>query len=689
MYSVYGDGVCIYDDLHMSKNVSAVTPKLKMADNSAGSFEITLPVGNAGYDILERLSSEIVIKQFDEEIWSGRIIEEKKNFQNSRILTCEGELAYLNDTTQPPAEYEEMEVYDFLLELLNKHNEKAGDNRQFTIGAVTVHESCARTTNDETTMEVINTQLVKKLGGHIRVRKTDGVRYLDYLEDYPNTNAQEIRFGENLLDLTQNWDATKLATVIVPRGAKLDESPFDSLDAYLDVSSVNGGSRYVTNEEAIAVRGWVEKVVDWNDITDPAELLTKAKAYLEEEQFDEMVIKASAVDLRYVTEDAVSIHLLDRVRCVSRPHGMDKIFPVTELSIQLDKPDNSTYTLGDKVKTNTLTGASKAANDEIKEKISKIPDEKTILDKAADNASEILNLATHGHVTIVKNDSGSEALAISDTMTYDPQTDKWSPQTRLWRWNINGLGYSKDGGRTFTNAAITMDGQIVANFITTGTMQAERIRSGILQDDKNNVNWNLTTGVLTMKKGSITLGISSSFPNGRFSVDDYGYLTAQHGTIGGFTITAGDIHNDVINLNSYGLEFYESGDALGNYGTGYWKKNPSVQGMTVSLEPNTGYISWGYRESESANTYTTKLMYTSVDLLGDDGDTWVGDRIHLGCDLDGHNWLAYNFFIDPLTGGCNDGANHRNVKIPFRISSDGTISSYIECDLQNGFLAAR
>lgn len=501
MYSVYGDGICIYNDLYLAGAINALTPKLDLADNTAGTLEITLPVGNAGYDKLERLGSEIVVKRDNEEIWAGRIISEKKNFQNSRILTCEGELAYFNDTTQPPTEYNDIYVYDFLDALLYEHNSKVAEDKQIEMGSITVaNDTISRITNNETTMEAISDHLVDKLGGHVRIRRVydeDGIlhRYLDYLADYPNTNGQTIRFGQNLLDFTRNWDMSEYATVIMPRGAKLDTSPIESVDAYLDVSSVNGGSRYVTNEDAIKMYGWIELVVDWEDITDPSELLQKAKDYLSDEQFDDVVIEVSAVDLRYLSKDVQSINLLDNVRCISRPHGMDKVFPVTKLSIQLDSVENSTYTLGDTVKESSLTASTRAANTAILERIAKIPNEKTILDKAQDNATSIMNMATQGYVTIIKNQNGSEYLAVSSenaNIAYDPSTDKWKTGTKLWKWSINGLAYSKDGGRNFTDAAITMDGAIVANFITTGTMSADRIRTGILESSESHDNWSST-----------------------------------------------------------------------------------------------------------------------------------------------------------------------------------------------------
>lgn len=686
MYSVKGDNITIYNDIYVTESAKATNPKLTLKDNSAGEFEITLPPGNAGYESLQRMSSEIIVYRDNNEIWSGRIISEKKDFMNNRILTCEGELAYLNDTLQPPNKYEFSDenqgVRRFLSGLLEIHNSKVANDKKFTIGAVTVHEkNISVCTDNENTLDVINKNLLECFGGHLRVRKEDGVRYLDYLKDWPSTNTQEIRFGQNLLDFTRNWDMTDLATVITPRGAKLDESPIPELEACVDVSSVNGGSRYVANEEGVSEFGWIEKVVDWEDITEPDELLAEAREYLENQQFDEMVLEVSAVDLRYLGITSDSVMLLDEVRCISRPHGLDRVFPVSELTIQLDKPENSTYTLGSTVQ-NTFTASVKSENASIIHKIDSKPTTQQILTSAKNNATQLINTATRGYVTIVKSSSGTQSIVISSDLSYNPDTDLWSSQTRMWRWNINGLGYSKDGGRTY-GTAITMDGAIVADYITTGT-----ISTVLIKDVNGNSSWDLSTGIFTMKKGSISLGVSSNYPNGRFSVNDYGYLTAEYGKIGGFTIDAYSIYNDVVSLDSVGLGFYEGGDYLGNYGTQYWEKQPSSKGLTVSLENNTSYVAWGYKETASADSYTIKLMYTSNRLPKDDGGYFNAGRLHFGCDIDANGWLAYNCWIDSNTGGCDGGVTYDDGK-PLRlgvVSTSGSVTGYISVRIVNGFM---
>lgn len=687
MYSVYGDGVCIYSDRFLWKNTKALNPKLTLSDNAAGSLEITLPVGNAGYDILERLSSEIVVFRDSEEIWAGRIINEKENFWNHRILTCEGELAYLNDTTQPPSENFDMSVYDFLYMLIANHNSKVGSDKQFAIGAVTVTEdNTTRYTNYETTLSCISEKLVKRLGGHIRVRKVDGVRYLDYLADYPNTNTQIIRFGENLLDFTKNWDMTKLATVILPRGARLNSSPIEALEAYLTVESVNAGSIYVTSEDAISTYGWIEQVVDWEDVTDASDLLLKAQTYLTDAQFVDMILELSALDLHVLSPEIEAVKLLDNVRCISNPHGMDRYFPVSELTIPLDKPENATYTLGTTVQT-TLTGSNKVANEKILEKIENLPTKQSILDSARDQASSLINMATNGFVTITRDANGSQELYIANSQNL-------ASATKHWRWNLNGLGfwngqYDSYGNKVYL-ASITRDGAIVADIITTGTMSADRVRTGILQSAGSNPNviFDLTNGTLTIKKGSITLGISASYPNGRFSVDDYGELKATYGEIGGFRIDAYSIYNDVIDLNSNGLNFSNGTDLLGSYGTNQWALQPTRKGMTVGMENTTSYISWSYRETASASTYTMKLMYASRSLLKDGGKSFTSDRVHLGCDLDGNDWGAYHFWIDPDTGGVDGGMTLNDgdaVRIGL-VNSSGSVTGYFWARIVNGFI---
>lgn len=526
MYNIYADGVCIYSDVFALEATKALNPKLILEDCSAGSLTITLPTKNVGYNTVERLNTDITVEKDGQEIWMGRVLSENKDFWNNRVLYCEGQLAFFNDSTQPPKKYSGYTVRGYLEALIDIHNSKVSANRQIQLGAVTVYDESTPDyfTNFEKTIASLN-GLIERYGGHMRIRRENGIGYLDYLKECPNTCTQTIQMGVNLLDFTKSWDMSEFATVIVPLGARQEESAIDELDDYLTVKSVNNGSPYVQSAEAVSAYGWIEKTVNWDDETDPEELLRKAQEYLSELQFDNMQLELSALDMHYLNAHTEDVKLLDEIRVVSYPHGLDRLFPVTKLEIPLDSPEQTQFNLGSTVKT-SLTAVNDKTNAEILDKIDKLPKAHNILQEAKDNATAIMNMATTGFITITKDEYGSETLYISNTRDY---TDA----DKLWKWNMNGLGYSSDGGVTY-GLAITMDGAIVADFITAGVLNGNVIRAGVIKDYNGNVEFDLDNGTLVMKKGSIQLGAySSESRHYMFEVDNEGNIYAGSGTFGG------------------------------------------------------------------------------------------------------------------------------------------------------------
>jgi hypothetical protein len=626
--------------------MKVIDPKLTLEDNAAGSLSMILPPSNIGYGTIIRMVSDISVHKDGEEIWAGRVLSEDKDFWNNRVLYCEGELAFLNDSTQPPAEYYGQTVRGFLETLINIHNSKVADDKQFTIGSVTVTDSddpLYRYTNYEKTIECINEKLVKKLGGHLRIRKVDGVRYLDYLADYPNTNSQIIEFGKNLLDFTRKWDLTEFATVIVPLGNRLDESPIEALDAYLTVESVNNGSLYVQSSEAVASYGWIEKVIHWDDVSTESSLLSKAEAYLSDIQFDNMSIELSALDLHYLDVNYEAVKLLDELRVVSKPHGMDRHFPVTKLEIPLDSPEKTLFKLGDTIKT-SLTSVNNQTNTSILQKIESLPKAQSVLKEAKENATQIMKMATNGYITITQDQYGTNTMYISNDKDY-------TKATKLWKWNINGLAYSNDGGETF-DLAITMDGAIVADFITAGILNADLIKTGKLQDKDRNVIFDFSTGTLTIKKGSINIG------NGAFKVDADGKLTAKKGSI--------NIGNGVFKVDADGKLTATNGSFSGDVIMGpgsviTWDNLPDGVAAIEDIPTSPGDI--GALPASALPSYITKTKITrttieSPNIKGgtissnttiDVGtDLKVGNNIYLGKYVqseDKHIYLKNNCYL--------------------------------------------
>ena len=78
--------------------------------------------------------------------------------------------------------------------------------------------------------------------------------------------------------------------------------------------------------------------------------------------------------------------------------------------------------------------------------------------------------------------------------------------TKIWRWNLSGLGYSSTGYSGSYKTAITQDGHIVADFIDTGTWNANIIKAGIMQSANGEFSFNLETGHIEASDINITGG---------------------------------------------------------------------------------------------------------------------------------------------------------------------------------------
>lgn len=467
MYKVLCDDTLMCDS--RIEELALINPVAKLEENKAGSFSFVIPPGHPYYDSIKKRKSIISVYIDDEAepAFSGMCIEVKKDFYNQKTIYCEGELSFLNDSIQRPARYQGYTVRGLLEAYIANHNAQVEESKRFTVGVVTVSDSndyiyCY--TNMESTLKAIKEDLMDDLGGIIRIRHQNGIRYIDYLAESPNTNTQAIRLGENLIDFTSNIDATEIATAIIPLGEKLEESTVEGLETRLTIESVNGGLDYVHNADAVASYGWVYKTITFDDVTTPEALKRKGEQHLAETQFENVVIEAKVVDLHFSDKSVERFKLSDQCKVESTPHGMNKLFRMTKQTLNLNNPEKDKFTLGKNEKT-TLSAKSNAVSEEIKKAVESIVPPNHILNQAVANATALITSAMGGYV--VKT---NEELLIMDTPDI-------ATAEKVWRWNINGLGYSSTGYEGPYALAMTMDGKIMAEFIEGAVVQAGSVVS--------------------------------------------------------------------------------------------------------------------------------------------------------------------------------------------------------------------
>lgn len=259
MYSLYlsnktENGVeetLIYDARVPDKDLALISPSLEVESGNAGSLDFTMPPNHLGYNLVDKMRTEVIFKQNGKEMWRGRVLNTDTDFYNQMKVECEGELAYLNDTYQPQKEYDDTTLRQFLEGVISIHNQKVSDangnpvgpiDKRFKIGAVYVEDTGSASVNEmfrktdyDTTLQCLKS-VASTYKAYFVIRKVEEngeiVRKLDFVKDFVDTCSQSINFGENLLDYSKSFTMEDLCTVAMPIGAKMDDKAGEEITLY-------------------------------------------------------------------------------------------------------------------------------------------------------------------------------------------------------------------------------------------------------------------------------------------------------------------------------------------------------------------------------------------------------------------------------------------------------------------------
>lgn len=103
----------------------------------------------------------------------------------------------------------------------------------------------------------------------------------------------------------------------------------------------------------MALFGVIEKTVEFEDVTVAENLLKKGQEKLQEYINSTVSIELSAADLHNLDVNMEAFRIGDNVRVISKPHGLDRYFLLSKLSLALDSVSSCSMTLGATFKTFT------------------------------------------------------------------------------------------------------------------------------------------------------------------------------------------------------------------------------------------------------------------------------------------------------------------------------------------------
>lgn len=292
-------------------------------------------------------------------------------------------------------------------------------------------------------------------------------RYTVKLWEHRGTDKGVVlRYGKNITDLKQEENISNTITGIYPYWA---DSEGNLVELPEKVISSDKAANFPYPRTVP-----VDFSSEFQERPSEAELRSAGEAYMKSHNIGipSVNIHVSFIPL-WQTEEYKDLALLESVKLCDvitveyEKLGVKAKAKIVRTVYDVVKGRYQSLEIGDVRATLASTIAGQAQ--EIEDKPSK-----GFLDEAVKNATNWLTGVNGGYVLLHKNANGQPyEILIMDTD--DIETAK-----NVWRWNQNGWGHSKNGYHGPYAMAATIDNGIVADFITAGTMLADRIKGGTL-----------------------------------------------------------------------------------------------------------------------------------------------------------------------------------------------------------------
>jgi hypothetical protein len=292
-------------------------------------------------------------------------------------------------------------------------------------------------------------------------------------------NGVTLRYGKNITDLKNVVDITNVYTGIVPYW-------------------MDGEGNKVVLPEKVVLSGHesdypykIIKAVDfssnWETQPTEAQLRTAAQNYVASNEGWKLKnnITVSFVAL-WNTEEYKNIAPLERVKMCDIVHvvvpkfGINFDTKVVRTDYNVLQERYNSITLGDTYYTLSAVFTEEIAQSE--------DQQSSHMQKAIAHATKLITGGLGGHVVFNLNADGEpQEILIMDT-------DDITTAVSVIRMNKNGIGFSTNGYNGPFHTAWTIDGHFYAEFIDSGTFNADLIKTGRIQDEAGNNFWDMVTG---------------------------------------------------------------------------------------------------------------------------------------------------------------------------------------------------
>lgn len=257
-----------------------------------------------------------------------------------------------------------------------------------------------------------------------------------------------IRYGKNLTKMENTDDSSNLVTGIMAFWKSADDNPTTILS-----NTISTG----VTLDVVAVQ-----VLDASDVYENKPTVAQLDAYVNTYIQNHLVasvkknIKFDFAQISRLLKDRVD--LCDTIHIIYEDYNINMTAKCIKTTWDVLQDKYTEIELGE-AKTNiadTIVGINKDLGEQLTAKQVK---------SAIHDATDTITGNRGGYVVLHDSDEDGypDELLIMDTADI-------STATKVWRWNLSGLGYSSTGYDGTFGLAMTMDGAIVADYIKTGNL---------------------------------------------------------------------------------------------------------------------------------------------------------------------------------------------------------------------------
>ncbi len=326
-------------------------------------------------------------------------------------------------------------------------------------------------------------------------------RVIELRKQRGHDNGKRFTYDKDIDSISRTIDSTEFCTALYAYG-KGEETENGGYGRRIDISQVNNGKKYVENLKAKEqfgkyVNGKREHIFAtyiFEDIDDRKKLLEQAKKKIEELSEFKVTYKCDVLVLNKLLEDRQheGIELGDTVAIIDKDINIRVRARVVERKSYLNSTKPDEIVLGNFIEDYATQQAKiksdlKSISNTINEQGQAITDLKNF-DYYASIVQELNDRinATGGYVYISKDGQG--------LITYDKPIDKNPTKAIQLKGGAIRIANSKKSDGTWNWTTFGTGDGFTADVINAGTLNANLVRTGILQDKNAKSFLNLDTG---------------------------------------------------------------------------------------------------------------------------------------------------------------------------------------------------